>query len=293
MTRFKGIVVAILTPFDDEDQIDLEYVKRLLRFVEEGGCNGFVVSGTNGEFPSMTIDERKALFETSASYKGKMFMVAGTGCSNLRETIELTRFAEVVGADAAMVVPPYFYSYATDNGLTEYYKRVFEAVSIPIFLYNIPQCSGVRISDAVIEGLACYPHLAGIKDSSGSLNSTLHYIKTFPQLRVFVGDDHHCLAVLAAGGAGHVTGMPNAFPRLVTELYTTFLEGRDASQYQMRLSMARHIYSAFPEFAVNKYVLSRRGFPMRHCRLPLVDLTEGQKLEFERLMRAAGLWDID
>ncbi|MDH7601721.1 MAG: dihydrodipicolinate synthase family protein [Armatimonadota bacterium] len=293
MTEFKGVVAAILTPFDDEDRIDFEYVKRLLRFVEDEGCNGFVVSGTNGEFPSMSVEERMVLIETCASHKGRMFMVAGTGCSNLRETIELTKFAESVGADAAMVVPPYFFFYASEFGIVEYYKRVFDAVSLPIFLYNIPQCSGIRITDAVVEALACYPHLAGVKDSSGDLGSTLHYITAYPKLQIFVGDDHHCLTALAAGAAGHVSGMPNAFPRLVTELYAAFVEGRDAWPYQMRLSMARHIYSAFPEFAVNKFVLSRRGFPVRHCRLPLVDLTETQKLEFEKLMRAAGLWDVD
>jgi 4-hydroxy-tetrahydrodipicolinate synthase len=293
MIDFKGVVVAILTPFDDADTVDIEYVKRLLRFVEEGGCQGFVASGTNGEFPSMTLDERRLLIETCAANKGSMFMVAGTGCSNLRDTIELTKFAQSVGSDAALIVPPYFYFYATESGLEEYYKRIFDSVSLPIFLYNIPQCSGIRISDALLHALANYPHLAGVKDSSGDLSSTLHYIRTFPNLRVFVGSDHHCLPALVAGGAGHVSGMPNAFPRLVTNVYRAFQDGHDASFHQARLSMARHIYSAFPEFAVNKYVLSRRGFPFRHCRPPLADLTEQQKLEFERLMVAAGLWDVD
>lgn len=292
MTDFKGIVAAILTPFDDDDRVDLEYVRRLVRFVEDGGCQGFVPSGTNGEFPSMTLDERKALIETCAAAKGGLFMVAGTGCSNLKDTVELTRFAESVGSDAAMVVPPYFFFYATEQGLIDYYKRVFEAVSLPIFLYNIPQCSGVRITDGLIRALECYPHLAGVKDSSGRLESTLHYIEAFPNLKVFVGDDHHCLSALTAGGAGHITGLPNAFPRICADLYRAFAAGEDAAGYQARLSMARHIYSAFPEFALNKYVLSLRGFPFRHCRPPLTDLSSEQKARFEALMRAAGLWDI-
>lgn len=293
MTEFKGIVAAILTPFDDDDRIDFEYVKRLLRFIEDGGCQGFVVSGTNGEFPSMTLDERKALIEVCASSRGNLFMVAGTGCSDLKGTIELTRFAESVGSDAAMVVPPFFYFYAPEAGILDYYKRVFDAVSIPIFLYNIPQCSGIAITDTILEGLCEYPHLVGVKDSSGNLANTIHYIEAFPNLKVFVGDDHHCLSALTAGAAGHVSGMPNAFPRLVTDVYRAFQEGQDAAYYQVRLSMARDIYSAFPEFAVNKFVLSRRGFPLRHCRPPLTDLSQEEMVKLERLMRSAGLWDID
>jgi len=292
MTDFKGIVAAILTPFDDDDRVDLEYMKRLVRFVEDGGCQGFVPSGTNGEFPSMTLDERKAVIETCAASKGGLFMVAGTGCSNLKETIVLTRFAESVGSDAAMVIPPYFFFYAPEEGLIDYYRRVFDAVSLPIFLYNIPQCSKITITDGLIRALESYPHLAGVKDSSGQLASVLHYIETFPKLKVFVGDDHHALSALTAGGAGHITGLPNAFPRLTSDLYKAFVAGENAAPHQARLSMARHIYSAFPEFALNKYVLSLRGFPLRHCRLPLTDLTDDEKARFEHLMRANGLWDL-
>ena len=290
MTDFKGIVAAMLTPFDDDDRVDLVYMKNHMRFIEEHGAQGVVASGTNGEFWAMTTDERKAVFETCAAAKGGLFMVAGTGASSLAETIELTRFAESVGADAVMVVPPYFFPNVSEEGLIDYYKRVFDSVSLPIFLYNIPQCSGIKITDNLIRALEHYPHLTGVKDSSGQLPSTLHYIEAFPKLKVFVGDDHQVLSALTAGAAGHISGMPNAFPTLTTDVYKAFAAGQDAAEQQIRLSMARRIYSCFPEFAVNKYVMSRRGFPFRHCRLPLEDLTDEQKRQFEQLMRAAGLW---
>jgi len=292
MAELKGVAAAILTPFDENDNVDLEFMKKHIRFIEAGGVQGLVPSGTNGEFPSMRVEERKRVFETCAANKGGLFMVAGCAAANLADTLELCKFAESVGTDAIMVAPPFFFSNAPEQGIIEYYKRVFDAVSKPVFLYNIPQHTGVRITDNIIRALERYPHLAGVKDSSGELPSVLHYIETFPNLKIFVGDDHQALAALTAGAAGHITGLPNAFPRLTTELYNAFLSGKDAAQRQLRLSMARRIYSSYQEFAVNKYVLSLRGFPLRYCRLPLLDLTEAEKARFTQLMKAHGLWDL-
>ena len=292
MTDSKGIVAAILTPFDDNDNIDLAFMKDHIRFVEEGGVQGFVVSGSNGEASSMRLEERKRVIEHCAKNKGGLFMVAGTGTCSLPETLELTNFAESVGTDSAMVLPPFFFSKAPERGLIEYYKRVFDAVSVPIYLYNIPKCSGIRITDEIVRALEHYPHMAGVKDSSGDLPSTLHYLETFPKLKIFVGDDHYVLAALTAGGAGHVTGMPNAFPELTTALYRAFVAGEDMTEHQLRLSMARDIISGFPEFGVYKYMLSLRGFPLRRTRLPLLDMTNEQKADFEKLMRAHDLWPL-
>ncbi|MDO8684481.1 MAG: dihydrodipicolinate synthase family protein [Armatimonadota bacterium] len=292
MAELKGIVAAILTPFDENDNIDLEYMKKLIRFIEESGIQGFVPSGSNGEASSMRLEERKRVIETAANSKGKMFMVAGTGASGLPETLELSKFAESVGTDAIMVMPPYFFTNAPVQGLIEYYKRVFDAVSAPVFLYNIPQCTGIKISDEIIRALEHYPHLVGVKDSSGKLDSTLHYIENFPNLKIFVGDDHQVLPVLKAGGAGHITGMPNAFPELCASLWKAFNAGEEATALQERLSQARDIIRDFPEFGVNKYVLTFRGFPMRYSRLPLLNLTEEEKVKFTNRMRENGLWNL-
>jgi 4-hydroxy-tetrahydrodipicolinate synthase len=292
MAEFKGTVAAILTPFDENDKIDQGYMKDHIQFIEAGGCQGIVPSGTNGEFCSMTVDERKIIIELTAKNKGKMFMVAGCGTSNLSETLELCQFAEAVGTDAMMVLPPYFFSNAPTEGTIEYYKKVFDAVSVPIFLYNIPQHTGVWITDEIIRGLEHYPHLAGVKDSSGNLDNTLRYIANFPNLNIFVGNDYQVLTVLKAGGVGLISGMPNAFPEYVAPIYQAFAAGKDASEFQARLDAARNVYINFPEFPANKYALTFRGYPQRYSRLPLLDLNEKQKADFVRMMKEAGLWNL-
>jgi 4-hydroxy-tetrahydrodipicolinate synthase len=290
MAEFRGIVAAILTPFDENDQIDFDFMKRHIRFLEDGGVQGFVPSGTNGEAPSMRLEERKQVIDLCAKNKGKLFMVAGTGATGLSETIELSRFAESAGTDALMVLPPFFFKGAPLQGLIDYFKRVFDSVSVPIFLYNIPQCTGVAISDELVRALEHYPHLAGIKDSSCDRQTTMHYIKTFPNLKVFVGNDHDVLAVLKAGGVGHISGLPNAMPEFTTALWDAWVAGQDATPYQERQSAVRSIMHNFPDFSLNKYVLSLRGFPMTYCRLPLLDVTEDEKTRFVQLMKDAGLW---
>ena len=292
MPEIKGVVAAILTPFDDNDKIDLDFVKKHVRWLEERGAQGIVPSGTNGECSSMTVEERKPLIETAVANKGRMFAIAGVGTTNLAETLGLARFAESVGSDAIMVMPPYYLRFAPEQGHVEYFKRVMDAISLPVFLYNIPGCTGIRITEGMIDALSGYPHLAGVKDSSGNLPNTLGYIKSYPNLKIFVGDDHHSLAALTAGAAGHITGMPNAFPEFTTALYSAFAAGEDASVHQVRLGLARDCTSPFPEFGVNKYVLSLRGFPLRRSRLPLLDMTNEQKAAFEKLIRAHGLWII-
>ena len=290
MKELKGIVAAILTPFDDNDRVDLDYVKKHVRFLEERGVQGIVPSGTNGECSSMTIEERKPLIETAVANKGGMFAIGGVGTTDINGTVELAKFSESVGADGIMVMPPYYLRFAPTAGIIEYFKRVFDAISLPVFLYNIPGCTGIAITDEMLQALSHYPHLAGVKDSSGSMPSTMHYVRTYPNLRIFVGDDNHCLSAMTLGAVGHITGMANAMPEITTALYRAFVAGEDASPHQRQLAVSRGIFTGFNDFGVNKYLLSLQGFPLRHSRLPLLDLNDEQKAALEKLMRKYGVW---
>jgi 4-hydroxy-tetrahydrodipicolinate synthase len=275
MAEIRDVITATLTPFGDDGTVDRAYLYRHLRFQEENGINGVAPCGTNGEGQSLSLDERKEVIRFVVENKGSMFVLAGTGCANLPETIELTRFAERVGADAVLVVPPYFYK-PSPEGIRSYYRRLFDAVAIPIMLYNIPSLSRVEITDELLGNLSDYPHLVGVKDTSGDLERTKSYIQGFPKLKIFSGSDTLIEKSLDIGVSGIISGSSNVFPSLITRIYRDYREGKPVAELQERLIEIREMLDQFPAFATNKTMLSLLGFPRTHVRSPLVDLTEEQ-----------------
>ena len=288
MTEVKGLIVAIPTPFDSESAIDFDYVAKHLDFIGKRGANGAVPCGTNGEGSSMTMQERKEMFRVAVENKGDLAVVAGTGCPSLQETIELTKAAEKVGADAALVVPPYFFKNPSVDGLYNYYAAVLKSTDLPIFLYNIPSCSAIEIQDELVERLLEFPNLIGVKDSAGDAERTLRYIKKFPGLRIFYGADRIIEAMAGSGIYGSVSGVANAFPELISEAMKMCEMGQ-GSEMQARVTRLTYIYDKYPLFAANKTTLKLRGFPYTHVRPPLVDLTPEQEKALAEELRGEDL----
>src|SRR5688572_20421540 len=186
----KGIVLtALVTPFDRTGELDLRSLPELIAFQAAAGVDGLVIAATNGEGPSLRAAERKALLEEAMRQRGSLKIFAGTGAANLPETIELTRHAAELGADAAMVLPPFFFKNVTGQGVGEFYRRVMDAAKIPILLYSIPQQTAVPITDEVLALLTDHERMAGLKDSQGDLNRSFALIKQLPGRSVFAGSD--------------------------------------------------------------------------------------------------------
>lgn len=280
MSNGKRLIAATPTPFDDNDRIDFAYVEKHLQFLAERGVSGVVPSGTNGEAASMTLGERLSLFEAAVKSKGELQIVAGTGSACLADTIELTRSAERIGTDAAMVVPPFYFKHPTLEGLADYFSAVLSSTDLPIFLYNIPFLSGIEVTDELVERLAEFPNLIGIKDSSGDRERTKRYIAKFPHLQIFPGDDRAIEAMSQSDCTGFVTGTANAFPELVSQTIAECERGT-GHQLQERLTKLTRIFDTYPLFAVNKCCLHLRGFPRTHVRPPLVDMTNEQLVQLE------------
>lgn len=287
VAQVKGLLVAIPTPFDENDQIDFDYVARHLGFLRERGADGVVVSGTNGEAASMSLEERKRIIEVVAQHKGSLAAVAGTGCSSLVETIELTRAAEDSGADAAMVVPPFFFRNATVDGLYDYYAAVLGSTALPVYLYNIPALSGIEIREELVIRLLGFANLAGIKDSGGDAARTRRYIEAFPSLDIFYGADRIIEAMAGSGARGSISGIANCFPELISEAMTR-CEAGTGTTLQERVNGLTYILDRYPLFAANKFVLSLRGFAYTRVRPPLVDLSHEQQERMERELRSEG-----
>lgn len=288
MVRIEGLIAATPTPFGEDGTVDFDYVLEHLDFLRMRGVNGVVPCGTNGEGPSLSLAERKELIRTVTENKGDMFIIAGTGCSSLPETIEMTRLAERAGADAALVVPPFFFKDVPLRGLVAYYSEVLRSTSLPILLYNIPQFSAVEITHDLVDRLSDFPNLLGIKDSAGDLGKFKTYCTQFPQLSIYVGADTLIEKTADLQISGVISGLANAFPELIRETMEQSAKGMGA-QMQQKVDRLTKIFSRYPIFASNKCALTLRGLPQTYVRPPLVDLTEDEKRSLETELRQEGL----
>ena len=284
----KGIVLtALVTPFDGSGQLDLGSLPELMAFQAAAGVDGLVIAGTNGEGPSMSASERKALLEEAMRLRGSLKIFAGTGAANLPDTIELTQHAADLGADAAMVLPPFYFKNVSAQGVAEFYRRVMDSVEIPVLLYSIPQQTAVPITDEILGLLADHRRMAGLKDSQGDLDRSFELIRSLPGRSVFAGSDELLAQTLFGGATGNISGTANGFPDLLVAVRDSDESGR--TEAQARMNLAKTIVLEYPLIAGNKSVLAHRGVPRMWVRPPLIDLTEGQERELISRLRGEGL----
>ena len=217
----KGVMPALVTPLtDDGNKIDKSRIKTLVDSVIDGGVSALVPCGTTGEFQNLSLNERKKTIETVIDHtNGRVPVIAATGHSSTKTTIELTQHAKNVGAEAALVVTPYYHK-PTDRGIYEHYRILAEAVDLPIILYNIPQATGVNLSWQMVEDLVEIPNIIGLKDSSGELRYMLSVLeKTSTKFSVLCGHDEVVLPALAAGASGMILASANIIADIWVELY--------------------------------------------------------------------------
>ena len=285
-----GLLTALLTPMDLQGRLLWEYTPLLMDFQRQAGIDGVVIGGTNGEGTSLTVTERKQALETALAHRGEMTIIAATGASTLPDTLELTRHAAEVGADAALVLPPFFFKNPTPEGVAAYFRPVLDSADLPMLLYSIPQQTAVPITDAVLELLLDHPNLSGIKDSAGELARTEELIRNYPHLRIFAGGDRTAAECYVAGAAGCISGGANAFPEIlvgVRDAYFADKGGPLTTAAQQRLNMLADITMRYPLIAVSKSVLAHRGIPRLGVRPPLVNLTSAQEESLLTELRTA------
>ncbi len=287
--RLSGVLTAILTPFDVNGDLALEHFPALLGFQRNAGIDGVIVCGTNGEGTSLSVSERKLALEAVMAHRGDLAVVAGTGAVSITDAIELTRHAANVGADAVLVLPPFFYKNPSAQGLADYFKAVLDAAPIPNLLYNIPQHSAVEVTDEVLTLLHGHPNLAGLKDSSGEWASALHYIETYPDLQIFAGSDKLASRSFAQG-ANSISGGANMFPEVVTAIRDAARQGLEQAQAaQARADAAFAITTRYPFISTSKSVIAQRGLPRLGVRPPLVPLSHAQEQSLIAELTSAGL----
>jgi 4-hydroxy-tetrahydrodipicolinate synthase len=227
MYKPEGILPALVTPFtDDGKAIDEERLRVLVNRCIERGVHGVVPCGTTGEFTNLTMEEKKRVIKTVIDeVNGRVPVVAGTGASGTRESVEMTKYAKDVGATAALIVTP-FYLKPADRGIYEHYSMIASEVDLPIILYNIPQCTGLPLSWQMVEDLAQIPNIVGVKDSSGQLSFIFAVLeKVRDKINVLCGHDEVVVAALAAGCSGAILASANVIPDTWVQIYNCIKNG--------------------------------------------------------------------
>ena len=272
MKHLEGINPGILTLFNEDKSIDYEGMKALLDFLMDAKVNGVYVCGTTGEFPLLTLEERKKIAETVVNYvKGKITVYVHIGGITTGDAVELAKHACACGADGIGAVPPYYYSYSEDE-LVEHFSKIANALpsDFPVYLYNIPQRTGNWIKPSLFVKLAeSCSNIVGIKDSSGSLTTVMEYLLAFREKDVTIieGADEQLLSGLSAGCKGSVSGNANVFPEVFVKLWKEFKENKlkEARETQLTIVKISQILK-YGNIPLLKYALKLRGIGNGICK---------------------------
>ncbi|GIV20456.1 MAG: putative DapA-like lyase [Armatimonadota bacterium] len=282
----QGVYTALVTPLTKAGEVDYPLFRTLVDWQREQGVVGMVVCGTTGEGTSLSVEERERAIATVRECATDLKVIAATGCANLPETIRLSRFAQQQGCDAILVIPPFYYKGVPEDGLVAYYMRLLDAVDIPVLLYHYPDLAGVEITPAVVEGLLDYPHLMGLKDSSGNWETLLSFLLRFPRLQIFVGTENLLADALASGAAGCISGLANALPELIVDLDTASRRGENTTLLHERLMAVIEAIDAVPFVSAIKQICAWRGLPEMAVRPPLRELNTQQADTLYRVLRS-------
>ena len=287
----KGSIPALVTPFKN-GELDLVTLKKLVDWHIDQGSTGLVPVGTTGESPTLSHDEHETVVEEVVkAAAGRVPVIAGAGSNNTVEGIRLIQHAERVGADAALVVTPY-YNKPTQAGLIAHYTALHDCCSLPIVIYNIPGRSVVDMSPETMGQLAKLPRIIGVKDATGKIERvSMQRASCGADFIQLSGEDATALGFNAHGGVGCISVTANVAPKLCAEFQAATLAGdyRTALEYQDRLMPLHEAIFIEPGLAGAKYGLSLLGLCTEEVRLPLVGLTDGTKAKIKAAMQHAGI----
>lgn len=289
---FQGSMVAMITPMKTDGTVDQKALNRLVEFHIEQGTDAIVAVGTTGESATLAFAEHIAVVRAVADQvNGRIPVIAGTGANATQEAIELTEAARAAGADACLLVTPY-YNKPTQEGLYQHYKAVAEAVDIPQILYNVPGRTACDMSDDTVIRLSKVDNIVGIKDATGDLQRAKHVMaQTADDFLVLSGDDISCMDLMLLGGQGVISVTANVAPAKMHEMCGHAIQGErnQASQVNKTLmGLHQALFSEANPIPV-KWAMSEMGFCEAGIRLPLTWLSEQYREPLRAAMQQAGV----
>ncbi|NOR78965.1 MAG: 4-hydroxy-tetrahydrodipicolinate synthase [Methanophagales archaeon] len=292
--KIEGVYPALITPFTKDDEVDEDGLRRLVEYAIEGGVAGIVPCGTTGESATLSHDEHKRLVEVVVDCS-TVPVIAGSGSNNTKEAIVLTKYAEDVGADACLVITPY-YNKPNVKGLKEHFKLVGDAVDIPLIAYNIPSRTGQNVNaETMVELAAEVENLKGVKEASGDLKQigTIIMLAAEQDLdfTVVAGDDFLTLPIMSLGGKGVISVAANIAPKPMSEMVDAMLNGEIEKAKEINLRLYPLFESMFLEtnpIPVKK-AAEMMGLPAGHVRLPLGALSASNEEKLKAVLKGQGM----
>ncbi len=274
-TIFTGAGVAIVTPFDSEDKINFAELGRIIDDQIKNGTDAIVITGTTGESATLSDEEHKAAIKFAVDHvKKRVPVVAGTGSNDTRYAIQLSQYAEKVGADALLLVTPY-YNKCTQNGLVAHYTKIADNVNIPMIIYNVPSRTGVNIKPETYVKLSKHPNIVATKEANGDLSSILRTRKACgDELDIYSGNDDQIIPILSLGGKGVISVLSNVAPKDTHLMCQLFFEGKAEVAAKLQVDYNDLIDALFCE--VNpipvKAAMKLMGWNVGGLRMPLSEI---------------------
>ena len=290
-TVFRGAATALITPLTDNG-VDYAAFGKLIDWQIEQGINGLVIAGTTGEGATLTYQEHEECIRFAVERAaGRVPIIAGSGSNDTSRAITLSKFSCRAGADALLVVTPY-YNKATQNGLIASYTAIADAVDRPIILYNVPSRTGVNIEPATYAALARHPNIVGIKEASGNFSKLAETVMLVGDtIDIYSGNDDQVVPLLSMGGSGVISVLSNVMPAATVEMCRKFFDGDVAGSAKMQCDLLPLINALFSE--VNpipvKAAMAAMGWCENIVRLPLTPMEEAHWAKLKGIMEGHGL----
>lgn len=275
MAIFEGSGVAIVTPFDANDNINYKKLEELLNWHVDQGTDAIIICGTTGETPTLSDEDQKQAIKFTVEVIDKRIpVIAGTGSNETAHAIELTSFAEEAGADGALVMNPY-YNKSTQKGIIAHFKAITDKTNIPIIVYNVPGRTGTNIAVSTLVELSKIKNIVGVKEASGNIVQVADIARLCPDdFTIYSGNDDHVVPILSLGGKGVISVSANILPKDMHDMVVNFLNGNTRASLDIQLKMNGLNKALFLEAnpVPIKKAMNLLGMDVGHTRMPLIEM---------------------
>ena len=289
--ELKGVNAAFTTPFKEDESVDEEALRKDIQYLVEAGVHGLVACSTPGEMVLMTDEERKRVIQITVEESKGVPVIAECGCARTKDAIAMAKFAEDIGAAAAMVLTPWFFP-QHPRGIRMHYETIADSIGIPVIIYSLPRYTGVKLDPSLVDVLAFHPNICGLKDTSGDLTYFQNLIeKAGDRMNFVCGADELVYPALAVGASGCITAIAACVPEMVLDLYNSFLKGdlEKCRKIQLNIIRLKNEFRKVPYLYGQKMVQTLMGRPSGRTRMPLGPITGVERVLLRKGMKKAGL----